>query len=128
MSYLPKSSLACSIPLDRKGLEGRAAAGGGHSSLEGIQVGMAVEMVPLCPQRTTRLSSLGEGRLVVGVLVGPSGGRRGVVVRVDCGGLSGGFSSGRASLNPGLRNQAEEDGVFSRRTLVMYARNASFFA
>ena len=61
MWYLPKSSLACNIPLDRKGLEGQAVAGGGHSSSGGIQLGMAVEMVPLCPQRTTRLSSVGGG-------------------------------------------------------------------
>ena len=58
---------------------------------------------------------------MVGVVVVLSSGQRGVVVH-------GGFSLGRASLNPGLQNQANEDGVFSRHTLMMYARNASFFA
>ena len=61
MWYLPKSSSACSIPLDRRSLKEQAAAGGGHSSSGGIQVGMAVEIVPLCPQRTTRLLSVGGG-------------------------------------------------------------------
>ncbi len=88
-------------------------------------MGTAVEMVPLCPQRTTRRSSLGEVGLVVYVSVGPIGGRRGVVVRGGCGGLSGGFSLGRVSRNPGLGSQAEVEGLFSRRTLVMWARNTS---
>ena len=48
--------------------------------------------------------------MVVGVSVGPIGGRRGVVVHGGCGGLSGGFSLGRASRNPGLGSQAEVEG------------------
>ena len=78
-----------------------------------------MEMVLLCPQRTTRWLSSGEVGLVIGVAVGPIGGQRGVVVRGGCGGLSGGFSSGRASQNPGLGSQAEVEGLFSRQTFVM---------
>ncbi len=43
----------------------------------------------------------------------------GFVVRGGCGGLSGGFSSGRELQNPGLGSQAEVEGLFSRQTLVM---------
>jgi hypothetical protein len=117
--YLPSSSLACIIPFDRSILVGRAAAGGGQLLLGGIQLGTDVEIVASCPQRTTRLLSLWEVGLLVGILLGLSGGQREVVVHGTCEGLSGGFSSGRALQNPGLGSQAEGEGLVSRRTLVM---------
>ncbi len=111
--YLPSSSLACIIPFDQSILVRRAAVGGGQLLLGGIQLGTDVEIVPSCPQRTTRLLSLQEVGLLVGILLGLSGGRREVVVRGTCGRLSGGFSLGRASRNPGLGSQAEGEGLFS---------------
>jgi hypothetical protein len=55
----------------------------------------------------------------MGILLGLSGGQREVNIRGACGGLSGGFSLGRALQNPGLGSQAEAGGLFSRRTLVI---------
>jgi hypothetical protein len=117
--YLPSSLLACIIPFDWSILVGRAAAGGGQLLSRGIQLGTDVEIVPSCPQRTTRLLSLWEVGLLMGISLGLSGGRHEVVVRGACGGLLGGFSLGRALRNPGLGSQAEGEGLFSRRTLVM---------
>jgi hypothetical protein len=85
----------------------------------GIQLRTDVEIVPSCPQQMTRLLLLWEVGLLVGILLGLSGGRREVVIGGACGGLSGGFSLGRASQNPGLGSQAEGEGLFSRQTLVM---------
>jgi hypothetical protein len=87
---------------------------------------MDVLMLPsFLSQRTTRLSLLGVGvkeDLGGGCRrgdVGGIGGRRGVVVRCD-GALSGGFSLGRALLDPGLGSQTDGVGVgvISPRTLV----------
>ena len=122
-SYLPRMSWAWRIPRDSF-FVGRAEADGGASS-GGIQLAMDVLMLPSLSQRTTRLSLLGVGvkeDLGGGCRrgdVGGIGGRRGVVVRWD-GALSGGFSSGRASLNPGLGSQAEGVGlgVISPRTFT----------
>jgi hypothetical protein len=117
--YLPIMLSACIIPFDRSIFVGRAKAGGGQLLSGGIQLVMDVEIVPSCPQQTTRWSSLGKVELLVGISLGLSGGRREVVVRGACGGLLGGFSSGRASQNPGLGSQAEGEGVFSWQTLAM---------
>ncbi len=120
--YLPSSLLgllACIIPFDWSILVEQAAAGGGQLLSGGIQLGTDVEIVPSCPQRMTRLLSLWEVGLLVGILLGLSGGRCEVVIRGARGGLSGGFSLGRAWRNPGLGSQAEGEGLFSRRTLVM---------
>jgi hypothetical protein len=122
-SYLPRMSWAWRIPRDSF-FVGRAEADGGASS-GGIQLAMDVLMLPSLSQRTTRLSLLGVGveeDLGGGCRrgdVGGIGGRRGVVVRGD-GALSGGFSSGRALLDPGLGSQADGVGVgvISPRTLV----------
>ncbi len=117
--YLPSSSLACIIPFDRSILVGRAMAGGGQLLSGGIQLGTDVEIVLSCPQRTTRLLSLWEVGLLVGISLGLRGGQSEVVVRGACGGLSGGFSLGQALQNPGLGSQAEGEGLFSQQTLVM---------
>lgn len=122
-SYLPRMSWAWRIPRDSF-FVGRAEADGGASS-GGIQLAMDVLMLPSLSQRTTRLSLLGVGvkeDLGGGCRrgdVGGIGGRRGVVVRGD-GALSGGFSSGRALLDPGLGSQTDGVGVgvISPRTLV----------
>ena len=123
-SYLPRMSWAWRIPRDSF-FVGRAEADGGESS-GGIQLAMDVLMLPsFLSQRTTRLSLLGVGveeDLGGGCRrgdVGGIGGRRGVVVRGD-GALSGGFSSGRALLDPGLGSQTDGVGVgvISPRTLV----------
>ena len=124
-SYLPRMSWAWRIPRDSF-FVGRAEAGGGASLLSGgIQLAMDVLMLPSLSQRTTRWSPLGvgvEGDFGGGCRrgdVGGIGGRRGVVVRGD-GALSGGFSSGRALLDPGLGSQTDGVGVgvISPRTLV----------
>ena len=124
-SYLPRMSWAWVIPRDSF-FVGRAEAGGGASFVSGgIQLAVDVLMLPSFSQRTTRCSSLGggvEGELGGGCRrgdVGGIGGRRGVVVRGERA-LSGGFSSGRASRDPGLGSQAEGVGlgVISLRTLV----------
>jgi hypothetical protein len=123
-SYLPRMSWAWRIPRDSF-FVGRAEADGGESS-GGIQLAMDVLMLPsFLSQRTTRLSLLGVGvkeDLGGGCRrgdVGGIGGRRGVVVRWD-GALSGGFSLGRALLDPGLGSQTDGVGVgvISPRTLV----------
>ena len=122
-SYLPRMSWAWRIPRDSF-FVARAEADGGASS-GGIQLAMDVLMLPSLSQRTTRLSLLGVGveeDLGGGCRrgdVGGIGGRRGVVVQGG-GALAGGFSSGRALLDPDLGSQADGVGVgvISLRTLV----------
>jgi hypothetical protein len=113
-SKLPRISLACCILFDIF-FVGRAAAGGGQLLSEGIQLVTDVVMLPLCPQRTTRWSSLGI-QMLWGEGLGIIGGQHGVVVSWMLGELLGGFSLGRASQNPGLGSQAEGRGLFSWQT------------
>ncbi len=117
--FLPSMSSACIIPFNRSIFVGRAKAGGGQLLSGGIQLVTDMEIVPLCPQRTTRWLSLEKAELLVGISLGLSGGRCEVVVRGACGGLLGGYSSGWASQNPGLGSQAEGEGMFSWQTLAM---------
>jgi hypothetical protein len=77
--YLPSSLLACIIPFNWSILVGRAAAGGGQLSLGGIQLGTDMEIVPSCPQRTTRLLLLWEVGLLVGISLGLSSGQHEVL-------------------------------------------------
>ncbi len=72
--YLPSKSSACIIPFDQSIFVGQAVAGGGQLSSGGIQLVTDVEIVPSCPQRTTRWSSLGKVELLVGILLVLSGG------------------------------------------------------
>ena len=53
--------------------------------------------------------------------------RRGVVIRGELEG-SGGSTLGRASQNPGLGSQAEDEGEFSLRTFSRYFLNSVRFA
>ncbi len=98
--YLPSMSSACIIPFDQSIFVGQAVAGGGQLSSGGIQLVTDVEIVPSCPQWTTRWLSLGKVELLMGIMLGLSSGRREVVVHGACGGLLGGFSLGRASQKP----------------------------
>jgi hypothetical protein len=118
-SYSPKISFACCNPFDNFFCFPILARGGEDLS-GGIQFVTEAVMFPSFPQRTTRWSSSGFGELMMGRSDGTIGGLRGVVIRRVMGGWSGGFSSGRALLNPGPGSQAEGVGAeFSRRTFVM---------
>ena len=118
-SYSPKISFACCNPFDNCFCFPILARGEEDSS-GGIQFVTEAVMLPSFPQRATRCLSSGFGELMMCRSDGMIGGLRGVVIRRVLGGWSGGFSSGRASLNPGPGSQAEGVGAeFSRRTFVM---------
>ena len=121
---LPKVLFACSIPFDTVFVGWVEKSGGGLSS-GGIQFAKDVEMLPSVPQLTMRLSLLGCGCSHGGEMIGVV--RRGDVIRRDLEG-SGGTVLGRASRNPGLGSQAEEEGEFSLQTLSRYFLNSVRFA
>jgi hypothetical protein len=111
---LPKILFACFIPFDVVFVGWVVKSGGGLSS-GGIQFAKDIEMLPSVPQLTIRLLLLGLGCrcLYGGVMIGVV--RCGVVIRGELKGL-GDSASGRASQNPGLGSQAEEEGESSLRT------------